>query len=478
MRLTTKYNLILISVLLSSLVIIGATSYYILQRHAREEVIKQAAVLMEAALAMRKYTITEIKPLLALQNKRGFLPQSVPSYAATKNFESLRTTLSEYSYKEATLNPTNPRDRAADWESDIIQQFRNNAGMENITLVRSTPLGEMLYYARPIEVKNEGCLTCHGMVSDAPQTMIDLYGPANGFGWKMNEVVGSQIISVPLSLPVQRANETFFVLMSIVAGVFLVLYFMLVFFFKKLFLDQALTLNTAVDYASVGERISERGYAATAEPLSQRERIADRIHVVAEEPVSQSERNSERRYAAQAEPVSQRERISERRYATQDEPISQRELISERKHSTHDRHIRSDDEFQGFNVTHSDATTQAMESNMDEDVAEVRSAIHGLTTAHSQDDSQEDDAFNGFDITRGADATQALNTDEHRSVSSEYSLHFDPAGASEASDPRTILLEEMYKKQGKAPSILDDAYDVDDVVTDLSTKETEVSEKT
>lgn len=246
MRLTIKYHLVLIAVLLIGLFIIGMTSYTILQRHAREEVLKQASVLMEAALAMRRYTISEIKPLLALQNKRNFLPQSVPSYAATQNFKALRDTLPEYRYKEATLNPTNPRDRATDWESDIIQEFRNNTDAKHVTLVRDTPLGATLYYARPIRIKNQGCLTCHGMIDDAPKTMIALYGPANGFGWKMDEVVGSQVVSVPLSLPVERANETFIVLISITAGVFLILYFMLLFFFKKLFIDP-MTLTTVID---------------------------------------------------------------------------------------------------------------------------------------------------------------------------------------------------------------------------------------
>ena len=248
MKRTTKNHLGLISALILSLVVIGGASYEILHKHAKEQVVNQAAVLMEAALAMRKYTITEIKPLLALQNKRNFLPQSVPSYAATKNFDALRESHSEYRYKEATLNPTNLRDRATDWESDVIQEFRNNKDKDHITLVRTTPTGMMLYYARPIRITNQACLTCHGMIEDAPKTMIDLYGPANGFGWKMEEVVGSQIVSVPFALAVNNANETFYVLMSLVAGVFLTLYLMLIFMYKNIFFEIAVSKTpTAVN---------------------------------------------------------------------------------------------------------------------------------------------------------------------------------------------------------------------------------------
>ena len=257
----------MISVLLLGLVIIGLLSYNILQRFAREEVSRQASVLMQAALAMREYTIKEIKPLLAIQNKRNFLPQSVPSYAATQNFQALREIYPEYRYKEATLNPTNPRDRATDWEADLIQEFRQNADKNHITLVRDTPMGESLYYARPIRIKNQECLTCHGILEDAPKSMIELYGPANGFGWKMNEVVGSQIVSVPLSFPIKRANTTFKILISTTVAVFLSIYLTLIFFFKNLFFDRVITLTSVVEDVAPEKNVAYKTIVARVKDL-------------------------------------------------------------------------------------------------------------------------------------------------------------------------------------------------------------------
>lgn len=249
----SKYNMTLLSGLAVCFVVIGGGAYYILHKHAREEVIRSASILMEAALAMRKYTVTEIKPLLALQNKRNFLPQSVPSYAATQNFNALRDNHPEYRYKEATLNPTNPRDRAADWEADIIHEFRNYPDRDNITLERDTPLGKTLYYAKPIRIKNQGCLTCHGVIEDAPETMIKLYGPANGFGWKMDEVVGSQIVSVPLSIPVARANETFLMLMAALAVAFLFLFLLLNLSVRRTFVKRLVHVSAVVEDVNQGK---------------------------------------------------------------------------------------------------------------------------------------------------------------------------------------------------------------------------------
>ena len=51
--------------------------------------------------------------------------------------------------------------------------------------------------------------------------MVKLYGEANGFGWQLNEIVGAQIISVPMSVPIQHFHETFERFLIIITGVFI-----------------------------------------------------------------------------------------------------------------------------------------------------------------------------------------------------------------------------------------------------------------
>jgi len=57
--------------------------------------------------------------------------------------------------------------------------------------------------------------------------MVKLYGPHNGYGWKMNEVIATQIVSVPMDLPIRNANHAFVTFMSSVAVVFTVLFVLL-----------------------------------------------------------------------------------------------------------------------------------------------------------------------------------------------------------------------------------------------------------
>ena len=252
MRLTTKFNLVLLIVFSLGLAAAGYVSYTVLHKHARDEVLTHAGMMMEAALAIRGYTVKEIRPLLALQMKRDFLPQTVPSYAATQNFAAVRESYPEYTYKEAALNPTNPRDNATDWETDIIQSFRNNPELSEITGERATPMGKSLYYARPIRITNKKCLTCHSTVEAAPETMIKLYGTHNGFGWQMDEVIGSQIVSVPLSLPLAKARKEFLIFMASLVVIFLVIFMAINIMLNRLIIRRVREMAHISDEISTG----------------------------------------------------------------------------------------------------------------------------------------------------------------------------------------------------------------------------------
>jgi protein-histidine pros-kinase len=193
-----------------------------LEKNATDEVIQNAQLMMQTAQAMRDYTTKQIKPLLNAETSQAtFHAQTVPAYAATESFNYLRAKYPEYSYKEATLNPTNPRDRPADWETDVIRMFRDNPSMKTRISSRDTINGKSWYLAQPI-VALPPCLECHSTASAAPPAMVALYGPGNGFGWQPNEIVGAQIVSVPASVPIQKADSAFRSLMVVMALVALI----------------------------------------------------------------------------------------------------------------------------------------------------------------------------------------------------------------------------------------------------------------
>lgn len=252
MKLIWKFNLVLVTIFVVGFALTMYVSDRVLKQNAREEIVQNARVMMESALAARSYTSGQVKPLLDNQMKYVFIPQTVPAFAATEQFGQLRKKYADYSYKEATLNPTNPRDRATDWETDIINQFRSVAERPEMIGERETPTGRALYLARPIQIKDPACLQCHSTLEAAPRTMVELYGNANGFGWKLNEVVGAQIVSVPMSVPIERAERSLKTFMISLAGVFVFTFLILNVMLHTLVIRRITRLSALADEVSLG----------------------------------------------------------------------------------------------------------------------------------------------------------------------------------------------------------------------------------
>jgi HAMP domain-containing protein len=182
-----------------------------------------------------------------------FHPQTVPAFAATESFNYLRKKYPDYTYKEATLNPTDPRDRPSDWEADVVNDFRNHNDLQELSGERMAADGEAIYLAHPIRVTDMSCLQCHSTPGAAPASMIREYGPANGFGWKLNDIIGAQIVSVPTSLADAIAARAFKNLIAALAGVFVLTLLALNLFIYVIVIRPVAALTQMADAVSTGK---------------------------------------------------------------------------------------------------------------------------------------------------------------------------------------------------------------------------------
>jgi HAMP domain-containing protein len=252
MKLLVKFNLVFLLVFLVGLAGSSLVARSLLKQAAKDEVTDRARLLMQKANAVSSYTAEQIKPLLETQMKYTFLPQSVPAYSAAEVLGKLQKDYPEYSFKSAMLNPTNPRDRAVAWEEDIVNNFKH-ADMKEFIGERETPTGTALFIARPIRITNPACLACHSTPDAAPKTLTDKYGPSNGFGWTLNDTIGAQVVSVPMALPLHRADQALLVVMAVLTGVFLLIGAALNFMLWKLVIQPVSKLSAIADRVSLGE---------------------------------------------------------------------------------------------------------------------------------------------------------------------------------------------------------------------------------
>jgi len=250
MGLRLKYNIALF--LACSVGITAATgvSFFIVRKSATEEIMQSIRLLRSNALAVRSYTLNSINPLLADNDDILFLPETVTSYAARSVFSTFQKQFPEFSYKEAALNPTNPADLPNELETKMIEQLRADKALEHVSAIVENDTGRFFTVAFPLTITQEKCLTCHSVPDVAPPAMVDLYDPDNGFGWKLGETVGAQIISAPMSVVDERAKETGIILFS---GLLLI--FILVFILTNLMLGR-IVVGPVRRMSAIAEKVS------------------------------------------------------------------------------------------------------------------------------------------------------------------------------------------------------------------------------
>lgn len=251
MNLKLRFNLVFALLFVLALAVAGGTVYRLVQKNASAEVVRDAQRMMDVAIAVRGYTVDNIKPHLDPMLDRQFLPESVPAFAATETLARLAAKQPGYSYKEATLNPTNPRDKPTAWEREVVERFRADAKTTELSGEVRGPQGDLFYVARPIRITNPACLACHSTPAAAPPSLLAKYGSDAGFGWQLNEVVGAQVVAVPTALPQEKAKQLFFTFTGSLIGVFIVLFLVLN------WLLQRLVVKPVREVANAARRVSQ-----------------------------------------------------------------------------------------------------------------------------------------------------------------------------------------------------------------------------
>lgn len=195
-----------------------------MRQKAEGEMVQQAEILIQTMNAVRAYTSGKVRPHLTekLAEASDFIPETVPAYAAREVFEGFRTgnNYQDFLYKEATLNPTNPRDQADEFETQIVNQFRDNTEIDELKGYRTLEGKKLLYISRPLKIEQESCLECHSTPSKAPASMIATYGKENGFGWQLGEIVAAQTIYLPSNQIFAGGNRYLLLVIAIFSGVF------------------------------------------------------------------------------------------------------------------------------------------------------------------------------------------------------------------------------------------------------------------
>lgn len=222
MTLLLKFNLVMAGTFVLGFVLSLLLIDPLSETAARRAVLSDASTMMAEVNATIRYTDRQVAPLLAHSMRVEFTPQAVPFFAAQQTFDALSRERPEYTFRQPTDNPTNPSDRPTSWEAGVVASFRTDPSLRTLVSERAAPAGEVLSLSQPVRVDSADCLACHSTPAAAPASMIAVYGSAHGFGWKLGQVVGAQIVSVPERVAFARARAILLRIMAVLGLVFLV----------------------------------------------------------------------------------------------------------------------------------------------------------------------------------------------------------------------------------------------------------------
>jgi len=264
---------------LGGIIISGVTLSSALQRKAEDEITTKAEILTQTMNSVRAYTSDNIQPLLADQLKSSpeFISETVPAYAAREVFEHFRERpeYKSFLYKEATLDPTNPRDQADTFESKLVEKFCNQPELTKLSGYRVEDGEKLFYIARPMAITKASCLECHSTPAAAPKSQLISFGSQGGFGWKLNQIVPAQTIYVPADAVLNRGRQCLSLVMTIFVSVFTALVLLTNWLLKRTVINPLKQLTAIARRVSSSSMTAEQVGEFESEPITQVARRAD-----------------------------------------------------------------------------------------------------------------------------------------------------------------------------------------------------------
>lgn len=246
-----KFNLLLISFYLGSLLLTIPAVYLVTQAQSHEAADRELSLLVGMVRALRGYVAEELRPTLMPQGI--YHPPAVSSTVAT-SLVAQRFTQENPSYyiKVASDNPLNPRNQANTLEQQLLERFRGDRSLTELT-ERGVLNGErFLVSARPSVSVGE-CLTCHGTPEAAPQEVIEQYGSRSGFGYANNSVVGVMLVGVPLGNVQELVITRSVAVIGIITAIFTLFFFSANLLMRRLIITPLVNITKMAQSVSQGE---------------------------------------------------------------------------------------------------------------------------------------------------------------------------------------------------------------------------------
>ncbi len=261
MKIGIKGRLITVVLCLSFAAVasIGTASYKFSTSNAVDVAKEKGDIIFNYIMAQRDFFRLEQRSLaMEIVEHDRFYPTLMSGFVVTRStWDRFKENLPGYMFKQATIDPLFPANKADEDELNIISEFKASESTKRLEGIINKKGEDFYYIATPIKITKKGCLRCHGNPAKAPKDQIEIYGTEHGYNWKMGDTVATFIVYVSLDKAVAKARKTSMILVSIAAGIILVLVIFIWVFINFVVVNPILKLSTRAEQVSLGRNLKE-----------------------------------------------------------------------------------------------------------------------------------------------------------------------------------------------------------------------------
>jgi HAMP domain-containing protein len=250
--LATRFNWLVVAFYLGSLAIAAPLAYVIARDQAYEAAGKELRLLVNMVKAVRSYVSDDVRP--ALLDAKFYHTPAISSTVATalvaRRFLDKEP---EYYIKVASDNPLNPKNKAEEFELELIERYRADASLKELVLQGEIGGKPYLVSASPSH-NAKACLACHGKPEDALATIKAAYGVSSGYNYGAEgEVVGVAVVGVPAGHIDQIALQRSLAVIGLLTIVFTIFFIAVNFMMKRSVINPLTKITTVAQAVSQGD---------------------------------------------------------------------------------------------------------------------------------------------------------------------------------------------------------------------------------
>lgn len=281
MGIRSRFLIIMGILSLLILVLLGWASYEFSRRAAIKEAGSKGEIIFNYLQSQRLFFRKIQSPLISeLIEKDRFYPNLMSGFAATSTtFEYFNQRMPGFMIKYAAPNPLKETNKADDFEATIINQFKADTKLKETSGTITKNGINFFYRAIPLKVDNPKCLECHSDPSRAPKDQVVIYGSDSGYHWKMNEIVASLLVYIPISEAISQAKKSAMILLGIGAGCLILTLFIISIFLERGVVKPIMRLNSRTEEISLGKGLDQPVIIKSNDEIGSLSRAIDRLRI-------------------------------------------------------------------------------------------------------------------------------------------------------------------------------------------------------